>query len=50
MAKGVLMERLGVGEREALRVMTTQARAQETLLSTVAQEILDPATDLDPTP
>ena len=50
MAKGVLMERLGVSEREALRVMITRARAQQALLSTVAQQILHPTTDLDPTP
>lgn len=45
LAKGVLMERLHVTERGALQVMITRARAQEILLSKVAQEILAPTTD-----
>jgi GAF domain-containing protein len=50
LAKGVLMERMHVTERGALQVMITRARTQKMLLSAVAQDILDPTTDLDQTP
>ena len=45
MAKGVLMERLRVGEREALQAMISRARTEGTLLSAVAQGILRPTTE-----
>ena len=46
MAKGVLMERLQVGERDALQVMIKRSRTEEALLSAVALGILEPITDL----
>jgi GAF domain-containing protein len=42
MAKGILMERLSVSEREALGVMTARAREEGVLLTQVALGILDP--------
>ncbi|MFE4543859.1 GAF and ANTAR domain-containing protein [Arthrobacter sp. NPDC056727] len=50
MAKGVLMERLQVGERDALQVMMARSRDEDARLSTVARGILEPRTDLDRTP
>ncbi|MFF2319028.1 GAF domain-containing protein [Arthrobacter sp. NPDC058097] len=50
MAKGVLMERLQVGEREALQAMISRARTDEILLSAVAQRILDPTAESDAGP
>ncbi|MFP3461408.1 GAF and ANTAR domain-containing protein [Arthrobacter globiformis] len=47
MAKGVLMERLRVGEREALQAMISRARTEEILLSAVAQRILEPTAESD---
>ena len=47
MAKGVLMERLQVGEREALQAMMRRSRSEEALLSTVAARILQPSTSLN---
>ncbi|MFE4837258.1 GAF and ANTAR domain-containing protein [Arthrobacter sp. NPDC056691] len=46
-AKGVLMERLQVGEREALQAMISRARTEEILLSAVAQRILEPTPESD---
>ncbi|MFC9350367.1 GAF and ANTAR domain-containing protein [Arthrobacter sp. NPDC057013] len=47
MAKGVLMERLRVGERAALQAMISRARAEGILLSAVAQRILEPTAESD---
>ena len=47
MAKGVLMERLRVGEREALQAMISRARTEEILLSVVAHRILEPTAGYD---
>lgn len=48
MAKGALMERLQVNERDALQVMTNRARTENLLLSVVALGIIEPAADLGP--
>lgn len=47
MAKGVLMERLQVGEREALRAMIRRARTEEIMLAAVARRILGPTPEPD---
>jgi hypothetical protein len=39
------MERLRVSERGALQVMITRSRTEEALLSAVARDIIEPATD-----
>jgi len=48
MAKGALMERLKVNEREAMQAMIRRARTENLLLSELAQGIIAPAMDLDP--
>lgn len=48
MAKGILMERLSVREREALCVMTARAREEGVLLTRVALGILDPDAEVTP--
>jgi GAF domain-containing protein len=48
MAKGALMERLQVNEREAMQAMISRARTENLLLSELAKGIIAPAMDLDP--
>lgn len=47
MAKGVLMERLQVGEREALQALIRRARTEGIMLGAVAQRILGPTPEPD---